>query len=297
MTLQRRPARLSSEPQAGAMVQGRRLRWPPRVVVIGSAAIVGGCSASDIPFKIEPVTVTTDLLFAAALLIAVIGVVVVAVLLTLHRTDRELDVARNPFRVGTRPRRELDRQNEKMYNVALQRLQDLEQGLAGLVEADLANLDEVGADYLDYVVEGLASVLSAGNAAHFRVAIWTDDETDPEYVKGLAWFGFDRHDPKYEKLPRATTLAGWVIAHHEDHYAPDVNACQLYRPRTSPPRYRSMYAAPLGPADDPWAAITVDAPALDGLNDERRAIIRRFGSLASVGARISRQRLSGGTGP
>ena len=182
------------------------------------------------------------------------------------------------------------------YAAALGRLNDLEQAIVSLAEADTAELDRVTGDWLDFVCAGLATVLSAGNDAHFRVAIWTDDETDPEYVKGLAYFGFDRHDPKYEKLPRATTLAGWVIAHRQDHYAPDLKTCTLFMPRSNTPRYKSMYAAPLGSEADPWAAITVDAPALDGLSEERRALIRRFGSLASVGARIARSRMTGPAG-
>jgi hypothetical protein len=266
-----------------------RLRSLRLALVVGTVA---GCSAGDLPFKIEPVTLTKDLLFALAFLIAVVGIVAMAMLLTLHRTDRELDITRTPLHIGTRARSAVDRQTEKMYNAALKRLDDLEQALVSIVEADQASIEAVTGDWLDFVVQGLATVLSAGTNAHFRVAIWTDDEQDPEYVKGLAWFGFDRHDPKYEKLPRATTLAGWVIANREDHYVVDVDDDPLYRPRMNPPRYRSMYAAPLGSGDNPWAAITVDAPARDGLSEERRALIRRFGSLASVGARIADRRMA-----
>jgi hypothetical protein len=243
--------------------------------------------------------ITLPLLAGFAGLVLVVTVCLVILLAVLHVTDRELQVTLRPMFFGTtarKPAPAADRHVEKMYNAALKRLDDLEQALVSIAEADVAELERVTGDWLDFVCEGLATVLSAGNNAHFRVAIWTDDEGDRDYIKGLAYFGFNRHDVKYEKLPRGTTLAGWVIANREDHYAPDLDLCMLFRPRSSKPRYKSMYAAPLGSEGDPWAAITVDAPAPDGLSEERRALIRRFGSLASVGARVARGRMSGPTG-
>lgn len=229
-----------------------------------------------------PVELSVPLILALVALLAVGGIVLVI----LHATDRELDLGVKPFRVGTHRRSEMDRRTEKMYLVALRRLTDLETAVASIVEADPAHVDQVMNDWLDYVCEGLATCLSAGNNAQFRVAIWTDDERDPATLKGIAWHGFNRSDPKYQALPRATTLAGWAIEHREEHYAPYLDKCVLYKPRSHPPTYKSMFVVPLGSDANPWASMTVDAPAVDGLSEERRELIRRFGSLASVGARI-----------
>jgi hypothetical protein len=219
----------------------------------------------------------------------------VIVLLTLHRTDRELDVGLKPLRVGTRPRQTADRRTEKMYAAALARLNDLEQAIVSIVEADTADLDRRTQDWLDYVCAGLASVLSAGNNAQFRVAIWTDDVDDRDFLKGLAYCGFDRHNPKFEKLPRATTVAGHVVANKQEHYVRNTDEDPIYKPRAHKPTYKSMVATPLGSDEDPWAVMTVDAPSVDGLSEERRLLIRRFGGLASVGARIARGRMTGPT--
>lgn len=227
------------------------------------------------------------------MLVLIVTICVVALLLTLHKTDRELDVGVKPIRFGTHPRKTADRRTEKMYAAALARLNDLEQAVVSIAEADVAELERVTQDWLDYVCAGLAAVLSAGNNAHFRVAIWTDDESDRDFLKGLAYFGFDRHDPKYEKLPRATTVAGHVVANKQEHYVRDTDDDPIFNPRAHKPTYKSMVATPLGLDVNPWAVMTVDAPAKDGLSEERRQLIRRFGGLASVGARIARGRMAG----
>lgn len=229
-------------------------------------------------------------------LVFVVGVVVIAVLHTLNRTNRELDITGKPFHIGTRERQSADRSTEKMYNAALARLNDLEGALVSLVEATPAELDRRTQDWLNFVCEGLGSVLSTGVAA-YRVAIWTDDNKDPDHLTGLAWFGFDRHAADYEKLERVGTVAGWAIEHRSDHYVPDLEHDPIFRPRRNRvPRYKSMFATPLGREATPWAVLTVDAPKADGLGEERRALIKRFGGLASVGARIARIRMDGATG-
>lgn len=238
---------------------------------------------------------TLPLLLGIALVIVVFVLGVLALAAGLNRTERDLTITLRPLLIALTPKSQAARQEAKMYGLALTRLTDLEQGLVSLVEADAVELEERAEDWLDYVCEGLARVLGAGNHADFRVAIWTDDEPDREFLKGLAYCGFDRNDPKYAKLPRATTVAGWVIANRQDHYVPDTDNDPIYRPHKHRPNYRSMYACPLGTEDDPWASMTVSAPALDGLSEERRALVRRFGDLASVGARIVRVRLAATT--
>lgn len=243
------------------------------------------------------IDLTTPVILALAVLVLALGLALTLLLRTLHTTDRELDLGLKPLRFGTRARLPVvDRTTELMLVTALSRLEDLEPGLNALVEAPDALLEQRGQNWLDYVCEGLAAVLQAGTHHRFRVAIWTHDEADREYLKGLAYHGFDRNDPKYDKLPRATTLAGWAITRGEEHYAPDVSACTLFKPRNHPPTYRSMVATPLGPPADPWAVITVDAPELDGLDEPRLALIRRFGILATVGARVVTFRSAASTG-
>jgi hypothetical protein len=128
----------------------------------------------------------------------------------LDQTNRDLDIGLRPLRFGTRSKALQDRSTEKMYSAALARLNDLEQAVVSLVEAKPAELEERTQHWLDFLSEGLATVLSAGNAAHFRIAIWTDDQTDPDYLRGLAYFGFDRHAADYEKLDRATNRC-WFL--------------------------------------------------------------------------------------
>jgi hypothetical protein len=240
--------------------------------------------------------VNLPLLVGVALVIIVFVLGVIALAAGLNRTDRDLTITLRPLLIALTPRSKALRQNEKMYKAAIARLTDLEQGLAAIVDADAPDLERTVQNWLDFVCQGLEMVLSAGNNANFRIAIWTDDESDPPYLKGLAYCGFDRNDPKYAKLPRATTVAGHVVDHKNDHYVPDVSKDAVYRPRTNKPAYKSMYATPLGPDDDPWAVMTIDAPALDGLNEERRELVRRFGSLATVGATIGRRRMAGPAG-
>lgn len=243
------------------------------------------------------IDLTTPVILALAVLAMVFALALTLLLRALHETDREFDLGVKPFRFGTRSRSPVvDRTTEALLATALSRLEDLEQGLNALVDAPVALLEQRGQIWLDFVCEGLAAVLEAGTHHRFRVAIWTDDEADREFLKGLAYHGFNRNDPKYEKLPRATTLAGWAIVHREEHYAPDVNSCPLFKPRTHAPTYRSMVASPLGPSSDPWAVITVDAPEVGGLDEPRLAMIRRFGILATVGSQIIRSRLTASTG-
>jgi hypothetical protein len=237
--------------------------------------------------EIEPVQLSVPVIMAGVIFVITVAAAVSLVLLVLHLTQRELDVGLKPLRFGTHPRTTIvDRTTEELLETALARLEDLEQGLAALVEAPEAELERRGQNWLDYVCEGLATVLAAGTHHRYRVAIWSDDEDDRDFLKGLAYHGFDRNLPKYEKLPRATTLAGWAVSHGEEHYAPDISKCTLFRRRTHPPGYKSMVATPLGPGTNPWAVITVDAPQLDGLDVPRLALVRRFGVLATVGATI-----------
>lgn len=234
---------------------------------------------------------TVPVILALVVLVIAIAVGLSVVLIILQKTDRELDIGFKPARFGTKSRSPVvDRTTEALLATALARLEDLEQGLNALVEAPDTDLERRGQIWLDFVCEGVASVLAAGTHHRYRVAIWTDDESDPEFLKGLAYHGFDRNDPKYEKLPRSTTLAGWAVSNGREHYAPDVATCELFRPRTHRPTYKSMVASPLGPESKPWAVITVDAPELNGLDEPRLQLVRRFGVLATVGAGILRFR-------
>jgi hypothetical protein len=239
---------------------------------------------------------TLPVLIGLCVFALVVTACAITLLNTLHKTDREFAFTLKPFHLGTHPRRTVDRRNEQMYAAALPRIEDLEVALVELVEADIGALERVSTDWFDFVCAGLATVLATGTDEDHRVAIWTDDESDPDFLKGLAYAGFDRNAAKYEKLPRETTVAGWVIKERQEHFVPDIDKCAIFRPRTHRPRYRCMVATPLGPDADPWAVMTVDAPKVNGLSEEQLALIRRFGSLASVGARITRKRKAPTTG-
>ncbi|MDQ3871126.1 MAG: GAF domain-containing protein [Chloroflexota bacterium] len=210
------------------------------------------------------------------------------VLIVLNKTNTDIELGVKPLRLATRARRRAqDDSRDLLTSAALARLNDLEQALVALAEADADEIDEVAGNWFDLLCEDLAFVLGIGTNQRFRIAIWTDDETDPAYLRGLAYYGFDRNDPKYDKLSRLGTVAGWAVANRREHYARDVANDAIYLGRTGPARYRSMVAVPLGAPDDPWAVMTVDAEERDGLDETRRALIRRFGSLASTGAALA----------
>lgn len=254
-----------------------------------ASSLASGCSAAPDVKLSGDITVGLVLALALLLIVAVVGAAIL--LLVLNRTDRELDITIKPLHLGTHARHaEPDRGRELMMDAALARLQDLEQAVVSLVEATDEEIDERAERWFDYVCEGLAFVLAAGTHRRFRVAIWTDDETDHDFLRGLAYHGFDRFDPRYEKLARTESVAGWVIANKREHYVPDVQQDPIYRPRSSKPTYLSMVATPAGPESDPWAVITVDATEKNGLDEDRRALVHRFGVLATVGARIVRIR-------
>lgn len=260
---------------------------------------VAGCDAIKPSVNLDLTGDVTPKVVAAVAVGVVMVILAFAIgmrmlLTTLHETDRELEVGIRPLRFGTR-QRTLGIQADLLATTALARLSDLEAALVSLVEASDTELESRGEHWFDFLCESLGAVLAVDRNYRFRIAIWTDDETDPVDLRGLAYFAFNRHDPKYEKLNRAESLAGWAVAHRTSHYAPDVSKCTLYQKRKTDPTYRSLFVVPLGPQHDPWAAMTVDAEPIDGIDEPRQALITRFGALATVGARIIAIRSSSST--
>ena len=111
------------------------------------------------------------------------------------------------------------------------RLQDLEQAFVAIVRAPEVEREARLASWFAYLALNLGEVLSVGGTTRYRVSIWTDDESDAQYLRLLAQHGFDQNDPRMEQLERATTVAGWCVANRRDHYVRDITSDAIYRPR------------------------------------------------------------------
>ena len=221
------------------------------------------------------------LVAAFSIVVVIVAGVIGAVIL--DRRDLEFSVSAKPLGVGMRKRRPgSDQAKNLRYAGAILRLGDLEQALTALPGADEATLGR----WFTHLCENLGWLLALGTTTHYRVAIWSDDDSDTTILRRVALHGFDRNDARMQSLERATTVAGWVVANRRDHYVKDITNDLIYRPRRSDPAYRSMFAAPLGD-DQPWGAITIDADVVDGIQPDQQELVHRFGKLATTGASLA----------
>jgi hypothetical protein len=228
---------------------------------------------------------SSNVLLALALLITVTfaGQAILAVLSKELRLDITIDFRNLNF--GVRQQLDPDRARELRLTAAADRISDLTGGISAIAAATADALERTTEVWLTMVCEGAVAALACESHVTYRVAIWTDDETDRENLRRLVQHGFNRL--KTVTLPRDRTLAGEVVRTGKDHYCADVTDCAGYIPRDLQPGHKCMYAIPLGTPENPWAAMTVDADQIDALDESQRAIVQWFGEVASAGARTA----------
>lgn len=215
----------------------------------------------------------------AAFAVAVIVAVIVIAIVIVDRRGLELDVDGKALKFSVRRRAPSDAK-ELRYKAAMQRLGDLEQGLAALPNATEAAL----ARWFTNFCENTAWVLSVGTHLHYRIALWSDDDSDTTILRKVALHGFDRNDTRMEQLDRASTVAGWCANNGKPYYVRDTEKDDpVFRPRRSKPSYRSLYAVPLGT----WAVLTADVDVDEGFAEDQTELIERFGRLATTAATLA----------
>lgn len=120
------------------------------------------------------------------------------------RRGVDLVVDLKALRFEHRKRLDPDQTRELRYQVAMARLEDLEQASVAVVKAPDAELDARLGKWFTYLCENLAEVLSAGSHTRYRVSIWTDDPSNATHLRLLAQHGFDRNDPRMDQVDPIT---------------------------------------------------------------------------------------------
>lgn len=213
----------------------------------------------------------------AILALIVIAIVVVAV------ADLEVDAGVAPPRLKANRRPKTHPASVK-YRAALTRYGDVGQALVAVIEAPARSVDRLAEEWFHFFCESLGHALTTGSIDTYRVAVWILDQMDNKLV-GIAWHLFDPNDPGNQELSVDGTIAGHVLRTKEPYYCRDRHVDPLYTSRSGRPKpYESIYAVPLGPAEDPWGVMTVDAQMSNGFSDVDQQIVLSFATLATAGA-------------
>jgi len=215
-------------------------------------------------------------------LVLLIIVALIVMQIVAARTGRDVDLGYKDLKVGTRHSPRTDGPADALkFRAALERYNDLSQGLAAIMEAsDQEQAYVRHAEWSTHVAAGLGQALTVGSRETYRVAIWLDIEDEQELI------AMGRHLTRREVLDRNVTVAGLVCRQKGECYVPDIDNDPAYAwPNgvKSRKEYRSVFAVPWGPADAPDGAITVDAKAKDGFAEPDKEIARAFAGLVAAG--------------
>lgn len=213
----------------------------------------------------------------AGLALIVVSIAVVAI------ADLEVDMGLAPPRLKASKRPKTHPDSVK-YRAALTRYGDVAQALVAVFEAPAASVDRLAEEWFHFFCESLGHALTTGSIDTYRVAVWIHDEDDDKLI-GIAWHLFDPNDPGNQELNIEGTIAGHVLRSKEPYYCRDRFNDPLYKSRSGRQKpYESIFAVPVGPADEPFGVITVDAQMKDGFSAADQEIVVGFASLATAGA-------------
>lgn len=215
-------------------------------------------------------------------LILLIILALIVMQIVAGRTGRDAGLEWKDFRIGTRlnPRQEASTEAVK-FRAALERYDDLSQGLVAIVEA--VNQDQAFSrhdEWSTHVAAGLGQALTVGSRETYRVAVWLDIEDEGVLI------AMGRHLTNTEELDRDRSVAGLVCRQRKECYVRDIRNDPAYiwpdgaRTRKE---YASIFGVPWGPAELPDGAITVDAKRKDGFSAVDMEIVRAFAGLVAAG--------------